>query len=59
MRNDLFEHKCHPNDYLKHIYVDSHTCDEDILMKLVNTLGADHVVIGSDYPFPLGEQIAG
>ena len=40
---------------LKNIYVDSHTCDEDVLLLLVKTLGSDHIVIGSDYPFHLGE----
>jgi aminocarboxymuconate-semialdehyde decarboxylase len=55
MRNDLFPNKCPPREYLKNIYVDSHTADEDFLMMLVKTLGSDHIVIGSDYPFPLGE----
>ena len=29
------------------------------LRLLVDTMGADHVMMGSDYPYPLGERPAG
>jgi len=55
VRPDLYPNQCSPRDYLKHIYVDSLVHDEDMLNKLVKELGADHVLLGTDYPFPLGE----
>ena len=33
--------------------------DASALRLLVDTLGADHVLLGSDYPYPLGEAEAG
>lgn len=52
----LFPNKCSPKDYLKYIYVDSLVHDEDMLLKLVKELGSEHVLYGTDYPFPLGES---
>ena len=33
--------------------------DERALRCLVDTMGSSHVMLGSDYPFPLGEQRIG
>jgi len=33
--------------------------DERALRLLVDTVGADRVLVGSDYPYPLGERPAG
>jgi len=33
--------------------------DQRALQFLVGTMGADQVMLGSDYPFPLGEEHAG
>jgi aminocarboxymuconate-semialdehyde decarboxylase len=48
-----------PSHYLGRFYVDSVVFDERALRLLIDTVGADHVVVGSDYPYPLGERPAG
>lgn len=48
-----------PIQYLNRFYVDSAVFDERALQFLVNTMGAGHVMLGSDYPFPLGEERVG
>lgn len=48
-----------PEQYLDRFYVDSAVFDERALRLLVDTLGADRVLVGSDYPYPLGERPAG
>jgi aminocarboxymuconate-semialdehyde decarboxylase len=47
-----------PSDYLDRFYVDSVVFDDRALRLLVDTIGEDRVVVGSDYPFPLGERPA-
>ena len=37
------------------MYTDSLVHDENALKYLVTTMGEDNVVLGTDYPFPLGE----
>lgn len=37
------------------MYVDSLVHDEDILQLLLKKLGPNRIILGSDYPFPLGE----
>lgn len=44
-----------PKTSLRNIWVDSLVHDEDILKLLVKRIGADKIILGSDYPFPLGE----
>lgn len=46
MRNDLFPNKHHLNDFVKRIYVDSHTCDNDMLHKIIDIFGIDKIVLG-------------
>jgi aminocarboxymuconate-semialdehyde decarboxylase len=48
-----------PSHYLDRFYVDSAVFDERALQFLVGTLGASRVMLGSDYPFPLGEHGVG
>ena len=48
-----------PAHYLGRFYVDSVVFDERALRLLVDTVGADRVLVGSDYPYPLGERPAG
>jgi len=48
-----------PSHYLGRFFVDSVVFDERPLRLLVDTVGADRVMVGSDYPYPLGERPAG
>ena len=45
--------------YLQRIYVDSLVHDARALRLVLDTFGADRVALGSDYPFPLGEERPG
>lgn len=45
-----------PSAYLGGIYCDSLTHDTATLRFLVERLGDDHVVIGTDYPFDMGDE---
>jgi aminocarboxymuconate-semialdehyde decarboxylase len=47
-----------PTEHLKsgkNVWIDSLVHDPDLLEFLVKKIGSDRVVMGSDYPFPLGE----
>jgi tryptophan 2,3-dioxygenase len=48
-----------PSRYLNRFYVDSAVFDERALQFLVGTMGSARVMLGSDYPFPLGEHRVG
>ena len=48
-----------PSYYLNRFYADSAVFDQRSLQFLVGTMGADRVMLGSDYPFPLGEERVG
>ncbi|MGN8089143.1 amidohydrolase family protein [Ralstonia sp. 22086] len=48
-----------PASYLDRFHVDSAVFDPRALSLLVDTIGEDRVLLGSDYPFPLGEQKIG
>lgn len=56
-RPDLVAKDCaeRPRDVAKRLYFDSITHDEKMLRHLVELFGPDKVMLGSDYPFPLGE----
>jgi aminocarboxymuconate-semialdehyde decarboxylase len=43
-----------PREYARRLYVDSLTLAPENLRFIVDVLGADRVVIGSDYPFDMG-----
>ena len=61
VRPDLVQtkNKVNPRDYLGRFYLDSLVHDEMALEFLVDLIGEDHIVLGSDYPFPLGEEYPG
>ncbi len=44
-----------PTTYLKRIYVDSVVFTPQQLGELVRTFGADHVLMGTDYPYDMAE----
>lgn len=48
-----------PSNYVGRFYVDSVVFDERALRLLVDTVGVDRVLLGSDYPYPLGETPVG
>ncbi len=48
-----------PSRYLDRFYVDSAVFDQRALQFLVGTMGSSRVLLGSDYPFPLGEERVG
>jgi aminocarboxymuconate-semialdehyde decarboxylase len=45
-----------PSHYLKKIFVDSVVFTPHQLKELVNVFGADHVLMGSDYPYDMAES---
>lgn len=53
------DNKIPPQNYLGRFYFDSLTHDEAMLHYLIRFAGANRVALGSDYPFPLGEDIPG
>src|SRR5205807_2718078 len=48
-----------PSHYLNRFHVDSAVFDQRTLQFLVETMGVERVMLGSDYPFPLGEERVG
>jgi len=48
-----------PSSYLSRFYVDSAVFDGPALRFLADVMGEDRVMLGSDYPFPLGEEFVG
>jgi aminocarboxymuconate-semialdehyde decarboxylase len=48
-----------PGHYLDRFYVDSAVFSESALRLLAETMGPDRILLGSDYPYPLGERPAG
>jgi aminocarboxymuconate-semialdehyde decarboxylase len=56
VRPDLFPDNPHsPRKYLEKLYFDSLVHEPAVLDYLVDLVGADRVMLGTDYPFPLGE----
>ncbi len=45
-----------PSSYLERFYFDTITFDPEILKRLIDRFGADHVVLGTDYPYDMGEE---
>lgn len=60
-RPDLVQvkNKRNPREYCSRIFVDSLTHDDHMLRHLIRTFGRRNIVVGSDYPFPLGEASPG
>lgn len=48
-----------PRDAVRQIYVDSLVHDADTLRFVAGVVGPDRIALGTDYPFPLGEAVAG
>ncbi|MEV4316801.1 amidohydrolase family protein [Actinocrispum sp. NPDC049592] len=48
-----------PSHYMGRFHVDSVVFDERALRLLVDTVGVNRVMVGSDYPYPLGERPVG
>ena len=45
-----------PSSYLEKFYFDTITFDPEMLKRLVDRFGADHVVLGTDYPYDMGDE---
>jgi aminocarboxymuconate-semialdehyde decarboxylase len=45
-----------PSEYLRRIYVDTVVHSPDVLRFLVDTMGADRLLVGTDYPFEMGDD---
>lgn len=45
-----------PTEYLKMFYFDTITHDPAVLRNMVDLVGVDHVLLGSDYPFDMGNE---
>lgn len=60
-QRDIVREDCpwRPSSYLDRFYVDSAVFDPGALRLLIATMGAERVMLGSDAPFPLGEQTVG
>ena len=48
-----------PREYLGRFYVDSLVHEPAMLRYMIDLMGAECIALGSDYPFPLGEQHPG
>src|SRR3546814_4269944 len=61
MRPDLVatDNPRNPREYLDRFFFDSWVADPRALQYLLDTCGAERVMLGTDYPFPLGEQTPG
>ncbi len=61
MRPDLVatDNKVNPREYLSRFWIDSVTHDPKALSYLLDVMGEDRIALGTDYPFPLGEQKPG
>ncbi|MBS0598980.1 MAG: amidohydrolase family protein, partial [Proteobacteria bacterium] len=61
MRPDLVatDNPRNPREYLPRMYFDSWVADDRALRYLLDTVGVERVMMGTDYPFPLGEQQPG
>lgn len=60
-RPDLvaIDNKINPRKYLGKFYLDSLVHEPAMLDYIIKLIGADHISLGSDYPFPLGETTPG
>ena len=61
VRPDLCAADCPegPRHFTGRFYTDSLVHDSEAMKLLVNVIGRDRIVLGSDYPFPLGEHRPG
>ena len=54
VRPELAHLSASPLDLLRHTYVDSIVHGSEELLYLIEMLGAEHIVLGSDFPFDMG-----
>ena len=61
VRPDLvaIDNKTSPDQYLGSFWVDSLVHDKKAFQFLLDAMGEEKICLGSDYPFPLGEQKPG
>ena len=61
VRPDLvaIDNPVNPRDYIGKFWVDSLVHDKKAFAYLMDVMGEDHICLGSDYPFPLGEHMPG
>ena len=45
-----------PSEYLKKLYFDTMVFEPDQLAFLIERYGADHILLGTDYPYDMGED---
>jgi aminocarboxymuconate-semialdehyde decarboxylase len=60
-RPDLvaIDNNVNPRNYIGKFWLDSLVHDPKMLEYIVDLMGAEKVAMGSDYPFPLGENVPG
>ena len=60
-RHDLvaIDNDVNPGDYINRFWVDSLVHDKKAFAYLLDIMGEDKICLGSDYPFPLGENKPG
>ena len=61
VRPDLvqIDNTVNPRDYIGKFWIDSLVHDAKAMQYIIDVMGADKICLGSDYPFPLGEQHPG
>ena len=61
VRPDLVavDNAINPRDYIGKFWIDSLVHDEKAMRYIIDVMGEDKICLGSDYPFPLGEQHPG
>lgn len=61
VRPDLcaIDNKINPRDYIGRFWIDALVHDPKALDYITDVMGHDHICMGSDYPFPLGEHHPG
>lgn len=61
VRPDLVavDNPVNPRNYLNRIYLDTLVHEPGMLRYLIGLFGVEHLAMGSDYPFPLGESQPG
>lgn len=60
-RRDIVRKDCPelPSSYARRMFVDSAVFSDGSLRLLADVMGSDRIVLGTDYPFPLGEEKLG
>jgi len=57
MRPEINQHIAQPpSEYLNRFFFDTITHDVSLLRQLIEFAGSDHVLLGSDYPFDMGDE---